>query len=74
MVRSINIAAVDKLLTRESETSLINFRRAVVVEKFGLKPDWFEDKIENSLIYLNNCLNISFSNTFSMLLMIEIGL
>ena len=74
LVRSINIAPVDMLLPKEDETSLVNFRRAVVVENLGLKPDWLGDRMEKSLIYLNSWLNISFSNTFAILLMMEMGL
>ena len=44
LVKSRNIAPLSLLFSEAVNTSLVNFNRAVVVEKLGLKPDWHGDK------------------------------
>lgn len=49
--------------------------RAVVVEWLGLNPDWFGvNRGIGSLLYLDSCLKMSFSNTLATILIIDIGL
>lgn len=68
------MALVGILLSSEDNMSLVNFKRSVVVEKLGLKPDWIGDKILELLMYWDNWLEMNFSNIFAMLLIMEIGL
>lgn len=56
----MKIAPVNWPLSKEENISLVNFARAVVVEKLGQKPDWKRDKILKSLIYCDNWLWINF--------------
>ncbi len=55
--------------------SFVNFKRAVVVEKFGLKPDWNGERILELIysLYNDNWLKISFSKNFVIEQIIEIG-
>ena len=39
------MAPIGIFLSKEDSMSLVNFVRAVVVEKLGRKPDWCGDKI-----------------------------
>lgn len=51
-VKSRKIAPVSLSFSGAVNTSLVNFSRAVVVEKLGLKPDWHGDRILKSVILI----------------------
>lgn len=41
--RSMKMAPVAWPLLKDENTSFVNFKRAIVVEKLSLKPDWNGD-------------------------------
>ena len=46
----IYIAPVCILLSIEENISLVSFRRVVVVEKYGLNPDWYGDRMSKLIM------------------------